>query len=394
MPRPPIDSDIRLKRPWSFNARDLNRVLDRCWHLPVSALLQMRTWARLWAAERPRKPDGLTSLLPVLAIHAAPGLGIGDFRTLYHFDPQRTGWAAWTQRSSRRLALLSGVAEAAVPRMMELLAAAGLIDTMPLRTTTVPGWCYRVRLSLIAPEGCGVCVRVPAALFYSGLWQALPTHAARHVYLVLAALGQDWLTGNRQAPSADRYRLWMDERSERAQSRADLPPTSLMDRAEWKREQAETRLWRQLRPVIEADAARREARRARRRLKPEPKGLKYGYWQRWLGTVPRLDADGVLQPKPFTTGEVARVAGVAVSTVDEAIRILQQPILLSRPGDPRLTRMPMLVPERVGRGGRKLRHVHTKWRGLSIPSPFLRDAVSRARFQNITWPFLMERRQT
>jgi hypothetical protein len=118
----------------------------------------------------------VTSILPVLALHARP-----DFES---------GWTKWTWLSRRRIAALAGVNKDTVGTGFSKLVAQGLaeMERKP-RTRHQPGFTTWYRLvNTLYPRGDERWAKLAGNLFYGGAWSILPYLAARHLYVVVASL--------------------------------------------------------------------------------------------------------------------------------------------------------------------------------------------------------------
>lgn len=166
-------------KPWDFNEVDWQRFQNRFWKVP-KRLVNDGTLATLWRTPGSRRGGGaVSSILPVLAIHTWP--------TKKGSEP---GWTAWASLSVRRIARLSGLNKDTVRPALDALAAAGFAqdETRPRgRHSGGTQLFYRLRATLY-PTFSERYSEFSAALMYGATWAALPSSAARHLYLVLACL--------------------------------------------------------------------------------------------------------------------------------------------------------------------------------------------------------------
>lgn len=188
---------------WAFNQSDHDKYTDQeknFWKLP-QRLVGTRAgdeWepgllARIWRAEGTSRGGGAaSSILPVLAFHSFPGMGVPK-------DRQSDGeWTGWRTLSYRQIAALSGLGKDTVGAAFDQLAKQGLLQSRRQRRTDDPrgGALFRHQYRLRASEFFPAAtedrfVRFPADLLYAGVWALLPTNASRHLYLVIACV--DWI---------------------------------------------------------------------------------------------------------------------------------------------------------------------------------------------------------
>jgi hypothetical protein len=154
---------------------DHERLERRSWLCP-RRVIDDGTWARLWRDGRSN--GAATSILPVLALHSWPeGRGKGE-------------WSRWTFIGRRRLAGLAGVDAKTATAGLSELQAAGLLES---KREPQPGGRggYRTQVRLHARlyarkgEESG---RIHGMLVGGGTWAMLPTPAARHLYVIIAAM--------------------------------------------------------------------------------------------------------------------------------------------------------------------------------------------------------------
>jgi hypothetical protein len=204
---------------WRFNPLDFDRAVRRdtegrlpSWYVPVR-LVRDGAWAALWKSSKSSPGGGLvTSVLPVLATHvfpeyrgsaSVPGKNGGDPLGDESFDPfdpfglatpSGTGadekWTPWYNLPRRQIAALAGVNKDSVGTAFKLLQRHGLLQlyTQP-RGKSEGGYqtFYRLSTALYARNGERFFA-FPKCLLYSGVWSILPTHACRHLYVVIGCL--------------------------------------------------------------------------------------------------------------------------------------------------------------------------------------------------------------
>lgn len=180
--RDPAPTDAR--QPWDFNEVDLLRSHGRFWKVP-KRLVHEGTLARLWRGPGTKRGGGtVSSVLPVLAVHTWPGKGSRGGAT------SQGGWTPWTPLSLRRIARLSGINKDSIRPALDALEAAGFAEAETRAGGRHAGGLqlyYRLADRLWPAEG-ELYSEFAAALLYGGIWAALPTAAARHLYLVLSCL--------------------------------------------------------------------------------------------------------------------------------------------------------------------------------------------------------------
>ena len=169
----------RRKRPppqiWSWNDADLDSYSERFWRLP-RRLVADGMLADLWQG-----CSTASSVLSVLAVHTWPGkTDLPSARGESHRQ-----WTGWSYLSRRRMAILAGCDKDTAGRACRLLVELGLMQL----DGTVAGRRNHFRLlKSLYPNDEEDYATIPAMLIYGGTWHMLPTAAARHLYLVLAAL--------------------------------------------------------------------------------------------------------------------------------------------------------------------------------------------------------------
>ena len=100
---------------WVFNEADRQAYAGRYWRCPTR-LVTAGLWAKLWRPPGTTRGGGaVTSLLPVLALHAWPGQAGAE-----------PGWTGWTYFSRRRLATLAGLNKDSVTAACQRLVALNL----------------------------------------------------------------------------------------------------------------------------------------------------------------------------------------------------------------------------------------------------------------------------
>ena len=168
-------SKRRPPQEWSWNDADRDSYSKRFWRLP-RRLVADGMLADLWQG-----CSAASSVLSVLAVHTWPGkTDLPSARGESH--PQ---WTGWSYLSRRRMAILAGCDKDTAGRACRLLVELGLMQL----DGTVAGRRNHFRLSrALYPNDAEEYATIPAMLIYGGTWHMLPTAAARHLYLVLAAL--------------------------------------------------------------------------------------------------------------------------------------------------------------------------------------------------------------
>lgn len=163
---------------WRFNDGDRAQFASRFWKCPVR-LVESRQWATMWRAPGTVRGGGMaTSILPILAVHA------------YELSPGGQ-WTEWHKLSHRRIATLAGINKESVSTAFQHLEAHGVLErrkVVPKRGVGgMPEQQYRLSRQLF-PDAEERFVQIGANLFYGGTWSLLPSAAARHMYVALAAL--------------------------------------------------------------------------------------------------------------------------------------------------------------------------------------------------------------
>lgn len=168
---------------WLFNEADRTDFATRFWKIPVH-LVEGGTWAALWREFGTTRGGGtVTSLLPLLALHTFPT----DQR-----PEASAGFTPWGYVSHRRLARLAGINKSSVGPALKRLEKAGFAKLRqvpaPKHAGGRPRHEYALSLDLF-PRGQGErYAEIGGSLFYAGAWSILPSSAARHLYVTLAAL--------------------------------------------------------------------------------------------------------------------------------------------------------------------------------------------------------------
>lgn len=251
---------------YEFNERDQRTFARWYWRCPQRLVLA-GVWRELWRADDAKRGGGLASaVLPVLALHhfkpestgaaadpPKPNANWRDaFRSRSAAPPAtpagrlsasalpRVGWTEWSQAdahhalSHRRIAALAGIDKTSVASALQQLETRGLIQSRrvapPAHTGGAERQVYRLNLALFPVNTDEWYTEIGGTLLYGGMWSMLPTHAARHLYVVIAALDA---VANETAflSASDHYgRDWDDE--ERAEILADFRykhPLSISD---------------------------------------------------------------------------------------------------------------------------------------------------------------------
>ncbi|MGN6166676.1 MAG: hypothetical protein ACTHQQ_00695, partial [Solirubrobacteraceae bacterium] len=155
---------------------------DQFWRVPTG-LVEFGTWGSLWREFGTTRGGGTaTSLLPVLALHTFP-------------SEQRPaaagGFTPWGYVAHRRLATLAGINKSSVKGALDQLETAQLVRRRmvapPARVGGKPRQEYALATQLFPSDG-GRFAMIRASLFYGGTWAVLPSAAARHLYVTIAAL--------------------------------------------------------------------------------------------------------------------------------------------------------------------------------------------------------------
>jgi hypothetical protein len=166
-------------RIWVFNEADQEAYAGWYWRCPTR-LATGGLLAELWRAPRTRRGGGtVTSVLPVLALHAWPGQAGAE-----------AGWTGWKYLSQRRVATLAGLNKDSVAMAYRRLVARKLMELDQRPRTKYEGGrktYYRLAAALYPREGEPYAV-LPGNLLYGGTWALLPTAAMRHLYLVISGL--------------------------------------------------------------------------------------------------------------------------------------------------------------------------------------------------------------
>lgn len=158
---------------WTVEERE--RLDARAWLCP-RRIIEDGTWARIWSLGGAR--GACSSVLPVLTLHSWPKRG-GD-----------RGWSEWAYLGRRRLARLAGVTTDTATRALRALGDAGLVDTAREPQPKGRGG-YRTRIRVAARlfarrgEESG---SIGGDVIGGGAWHVLPSPAARHLYVVIAAM--------------------------------------------------------------------------------------------------------------------------------------------------------------------------------------------------------------
>lgn len=167
-------STDRERHVWTDDDRE--RFGARSWLCP-RRIIEGGIWAQLWNAGGTR--GACTSVLPVLALHSWPKRGRGT-----------PAWSEWAHIGRRRIAGLAGIDTKTATIGLSGLGAAGLLESVQVRAPDRRGG-YRTRIRLAGrlfaaddePSG-----RVHGNLIAGGTWAMLPSAAARHLHVVVAAM--------------------------------------------------------------------------------------------------------------------------------------------------------------------------------------------------------------
>jgi hypothetical protein len=135
-----------------------------------------------------------SSVLPVLALGTWPGRREDALAREEIPPPSGTTaaqWTTWAECGHAWIAERAGLSRKTVGVALHALEALGLVQLHqgPLPTAGAKGRSltyYRLRVDVLYPRAGEPFTRVPEALITSGAWAALPSNAARHLFLVLA----------------------------------------------------------------------------------------------------------------------------------------------------------------------------------------------------------------
>lgn len=178
---------------YEHNERDRARYKTRFWRFPPR-LVKDGEFARWWREQGKRGGGSIASTLPVLAVETWPGKS-ADSAVLDRVRGRVTDsddplWTPYAALSYRRIATLSGTDKGTIRRTLERMGSLGIAETMKVNSRRQEGnrrTYFRLTERLFAGEG-EKFTKISGGLVYDGHWQMLPTPAARHLYLVLAAL--------------------------------------------------------------------------------------------------------------------------------------------------------------------------------------------------------------
>ena len=153
-----------------FSAAAFAAQRHRFWRLP-ERLVGSPLWPALWNAH-----PALTAILPAFAMRAYPREG--------------SPFAPWVGVPVHHVATLCGLDKKTVSRALAAAASVGVIEREKVRHPYHPAaHMYRYRLSAeLFARRDEPFVKIPAALLFGGCWALIPSSAARHLYLTLAAL--------------------------------------------------------------------------------------------------------------------------------------------------------------------------------------------------------------
>lgn len=169
-----------------FTEIDCKKFSGRHYRFPCR-LVTDGTWANLWQPSGKKGGGSIASMLPVIALNAYPGAPSIAPPELPGPDSSFTPWASL---GIRRLAKLSGLSEKTAASGMKALARVGLAEVRTIPCHEAAGgrktW-YRLSVKLFPGPGEEFSM-ISGRMVYSGNWAFLPTAAARHLYLTLAAL--------------------------------------------------------------------------------------------------------------------------------------------------------------------------------------------------------------
>lgn len=144
----------------------------KAWHVPILLITSELLLAELWQHSQPA-----SSVLLVLVMYA-PLLAAG------------AQWTEWFQLDYARIEALAGVSHGSVVNAFKALRGLGLIQARRVRSLVDPLHTpqeYRVSARLYT-KASERFVRVRAPLITSGAWSAMPSPAARHLWLAVRAL--------------------------------------------------------------------------------------------------------------------------------------------------------------------------------------------------------------
>jgi len=184
---------VRLAAPRSylFNDADIEDYSER--FVPLNPdLVPSGQLADLWRESGTRGGGVSASMLPVLAIETWPGMRRDRAAVdgTLHLAKPSPDWTPWASASHRRIATVAGIALSSVRVGYEMLARRDLCQFATVPCAVSLGrrrTYYRLATSLYRSEGQAFAP-IRGSLLYGGHWTMLPTNAARHLYLVLAAL--------------------------------------------------------------------------------------------------------------------------------------------------------------------------------------------------------------
>lgn len=183
--------------PYQFTDADQDKYSASHWRCP-RRLVRSGEWAELW-----RGGGKVHAVLPLLAMHTWPGkemcelarhrasLFKGGTDELRRIPPDGgTSWTPWACLTAREAASLCRVSTSTLHRVLGILEAEGLAQRHTEKRHPVNGGVlgfYRLNAAALFPEPGEPFTRISGALIYGGLWSLLPTHAARSLYVALAA---------------------------------------------------------------------------------------------------------------------------------------------------------------------------------------------------------------
>lgn len=177
---------------YEHNERDRVRYGTRFWKFPVR-LVKDGEVAKWWREQGKRGGGSIASTLPVLAVETWPGKprdsAVLD-RVKHLVAASDPFWTPYAALSHRRIATLSGTDKSTVARTFAWMSELGIAETTTVASKAAEGnrrTYFRLAERLFASEG-EKFTKIGGGLVYLGHWQMLPTPAARHLYLVLAAL--------------------------------------------------------------------------------------------------------------------------------------------------------------------------------------------------------------
>lgn len=140
------------------------------WRLPRGTA-GSRLLVEMWCRGTP----ALSSIIAVLAVNRYPG--------------PREEWAGWQDIPQQHLGDLAGLDRSTVARALRAGADLGMVGATKVPWSAVRPWGgkhYRLSKGVFAPHRARFAP-IPLPLIEGGTWAGVPTSAARHFYLYVAA---------------------------------------------------------------------------------------------------------------------------------------------------------------------------------------------------------------